>query len=213
MYQYSNIIYKECTDDILLECSELFSNHYGIWKTGNRVKLSPYKLKRQCMFDETCNVSIVRHDGHIVGHCFYTIFNNNNVWITQLVVHSNYRNIGMGTSLMSYVLGNNWNIAAIVSSNPYAIRGFERAAGHRCSINTIKYLIKDVIDLCPINYITGKKYTVDSTKSVIDTEFYICHVEIDNILISINSEWIFGNILPDGYEFIAIIKNKYTLEY
>jgi hypothetical protein len=42
------------SDDVLRECSELFSNHYGVWganpynmKPGNRVKMSSGALRKQ----------------------------------------------------------------------------------------------------------------------------------------------------------------------
>ena len=70
------------SDDVLRECAELFSNHYGVWganpynlKPGNRVKMSSGAMRKQLVTDEECSVILARSsEGMLVGHAFVKAF-------------------------------------------------------------------------------------------------------------------------------------------
>jgi len=131
--------------------------------------------------------------------------------ITQLVVHSDYRHLGLGKQLVHMALPVGWRIAAIVSSHPFAIRGFERATACRCSPIAIQQMVSSVMSVCPVPYLHGKTCHVDDKQSIIDTEFPISHAEVDPILAKLvrDGEWHLGNTLPKGSEFLGIVRRTY----
>ena len=166
------------------------------------------------MYDQSCGVALAQHEGIVVGHCFFTYFNAHDeraVWITQLVVHSDYRHLGLGKQLVHMALPVGWRIAAIVSSHPFAIRGFERATACRCSPIAIQQMVSSVMSVCPVPYLHGKTCHVDDKQSIIDTEFPISHAEVDPILAKLvrDGEWHLGNTLPKGSEFLGIVRRTY----
>lgn len=118
-FNLSDINTVSVTPQLLKECSELFNENYGIWSDkgphpGKNVKLSTNRLKEQCLFDEnTCRLAIIRYGGKLVAHAFYTKFmyaseGRYSVWITQLVVHKDYRSNHLARKLIesccSYLL-------------------------------------------------------------------------------------------------------------
>ncbi|KAI9834651.1 MAG: hypothetical protein M1826_000053 [Phylliscum demangeonii] len=72
------------TDDLLVQASQLFNEHYGVWdrkatqaipniKAGDRVKLGRARLRAQCVFDPRpgmCTYVRVVVDGQLVGNVF-----------------------------------------------------------------------------------------------------------------------------------------------
>ena len=191
-----------CTDDIITKCAALFSSHYGVWEsTGKRVSLSPAKLKALCMHSESCGLVYAEENKAIVGHCFF-VGVGQTVWITQLVVHSDFRGRGVATTMLHMALGLDWQLACIVSSHPYAIRGFEHAAGLRAVRDPL------VMEACPVPYLKGKRAVVDEHQSVVDTEFPISHAEIEPVLCAevLAGKWRLGNALPKGHEFLAVVR-------
>ena len=68
---------KAVTQEVLKECSDLFSAHYGKWgvrgvRPGEQVRLSAIKLKQQYLWNEdTCVLVTARNpEGKLIGHAF-----------------------------------------------------------------------------------------------------------------------------------------------
>ena len=108
-YKYDVIPARAITDKQIQACSHLFSNEYGVWDVQRRVRLSPARLREQCLFNETCFVVIatklVDGEEELVGHAFATRFryggshdvtSHDVTWITQLVVSAGHRSRGRG---------------------------------------------------------------------------------------------------------------------
>lgn len=119
----------------------LFSKDYGIWgpkgfKPGGNVKLSDQRLKEKFIFNETCSICVAKHNDRLVGYSIYTKFicayRGKVVWITQLVVDSNFRGQKIAQNLIHRSLDTNWTICGLVSSHPYAIRALEKATRLKC---------------------------------------------------------------------------------
>jgi len=66
-FSFNDLKISDITEDILKECSILFSNYYGVWKDGTRVKMGVKTLRKNCLFDENCRLVIAK----INGHSFY----------------------------------------------------------------------------------------------------------------------------------------------
>ena len=191
-------------DDILKERSVLFSSHYGNWNSNKKqIRLSPSRLKSDYLFDDTCRLSYAEDpiSKKIIGQIFYTmIFTpliGNVIWINQMVVHSQYRNLGIARTLMSNVLIHKHQAVGMASSNPYAIKTMESATGMLCKAEITNSYIGEVIKHSNIKYL--KEAEIDRN-GMINTHFDIDHTRINEIIKELG--WV---ELPDEYEYIGLV--------
>jgi len=181
------ITYDSLTKEILEQCSKLYSEHYGFWLNNKCIKLTPTKLKTMYLYDKTCGVVLAEIDGQLIGHSFYAEFENC-LWITQLVVHKDFRRRGIGTSLVSKILEIDWKYVGIASSNPYAIQILKKVTnGIICSLEIVEIIMQG----CTVPYLKGKNFTT----STIDSQFDIRHD-------------ILGDELAQGHELLCVVKRS-----
>jgi hypothetical protein len=150
----------QVTDCMLEEAAVLFSENYGVWgkqpataypkpgkspqidlaficlaKAGTRVRLSKDRLRSQCLPDNaTCFYVKVTVDGNLAGNAFACSwrFNNESVlWVTQLVVHREYRERGLAKGLLNLLKQNDVDMYGIMSSHPAACLAAAKAFGSR----------------------------------------------------------------------------------
>ncbi|TDL23852.1 hypothetical protein BD410DRAFT_153131 [Rickenella mellea] len=140
------------SDNILMEASELYSNHYGFWicedigrgtqREGARVKLSPRRLLEGYLFNDDYFITHVHHrvSGILMGYAFGLTAPDPTsppasgkkiAWITQLVVHDEYRSQGIAGRLIGCAMLaiQNISVFGIISSHPWAVLALMRVAG------------------------------------------------------------------------------------
>lgn len=196
------------SDVIIEKCSKLFSEHYGIWtKTGHRVKMGSRFLKQHYLIDSRLTYAENPLTGQIVGHAVYKLFDVPDIglvgWITQLVVHTEYRGHKIAGTLIRNVLHHEPDGVGLISSHPYAIKALERATRRTCLSEITLHHIQKIIDHSGIKYLQCGILKCDHEKSLIDTTFAVDHTEINKILDKMN-DWRLGQ-LPDDHEFIGLI--------
>ena len=214
---YCNFARSLLNDHRIHQCAELFSAHYGIWSEkghspGQRVKLSMQKLKDNFLFDDNTYIVMainIENDqviGHAIGRRFpYSDFNGFISWITQLVVHSDYRNKGIGTHLCQLAWDPNNNIACgLVSSNPYAVAALKKATNCNIDIPKILHHGSELIRRSEIPYLMNAVVSspFEEKRCVINTQFYVSHEEINKIIENPNG-WSLGE-LREGEEFFVV---------
>jgi len=201
-------VLPKCNKYTLDQCAHLFSNHYAIWDTNKkRVKLTSEKLRNEYMFDDRCMLAIAQINDEIIGQCFTIKDKHDIIWITQLVVHENYRRRGIAKELLHLSLQKQWNIVCMATSNPYSIQALQSVLN--ITFHPQPDLAQFVLQECPVPYLYGKSYHISG--STINTEFYICHEEVNKIIKNKLSEqtWIFASELPHGHEFFVVFKSNY----
>lgn len=206
------------TDKSVLDsCAKLYSGHYGVWgkkseNVGSRVKLSAARIKAWLDGDNT--VICYATDGQeIVGYAialsmiepaYGTV-----TWITQLVVHEEYRNRGIAKNILLSIWGFSDHTAwGIVSANPYAVRALEKITHRRAVPDRIKRDITKLRDIgikhvCFINADT--EFTVNEHESKVNTEFFVDHEDISQKISAVTNEevaWLLGDI-DEGWEWCA----------
>ncbi|KAI9701611.1 MAG: hypothetical protein M1820_006382 [Bogoriella megaspora] len=231
---------EQVTEDMLEEASKLFSENYGIWsvgaprmmggfaRTGERVLLSKETLRKHYLTPGTSSYVKVTVNGQLAGHAFACrwtvgmIFRRKTIcWITQLVVHKDYRRRGLATGLLNQIKqGSDDDVFGIMSSHPAACLAAAKAFGS--SINTISLkFIKDNVELIlkasPVMYVRnarlqGSLFDSQDTGSVVssaDTRFFVDHDEPLEALAEVQESagWPLGELL-DGHEFILILQAK-----
>jgi hypothetical protein len=78
-------------------------------------------------------------------------------WITQLVVHSDYRQRGVAKKLCRLAWAvDHYYAAGLVTSHPYAVRALERATQRSCDRATSMHAAHEIVACCTVPYVQGK---------------------------------------------------------
>lgn len=205
-------------EQLLNKCSELYSNHYGVWGCegkfpGKHIKLSSNRI-RTWLDSECATLYCAETDEVIIGYAIafskdlkgdYGVV----TWVTQLVVHSDYRKQGIAKNILFSIWGLSTHFAwGIVSANPYAVRALEKATRRRAIPLRIKKNSTKLLNL-------GRGYVpfiddnttieVKENTSKINTKFFVDHKNIPRMLSNVISEdipWRLGSI-EEGWEWFA----------
>ena len=201
----------------LEECSNLYSNHYGVWgekgpHPGEQVKLSKEKL-RDWLECEYVTIYYATIEEKLVGYAIafskreyhYGIV----TWVTQLVVHKNYRKHGIAKNILFSIWGFSDHFAwGIVSANPYAIRALEKATRRRAipvrikkNCQKLKNIGKENVPFIDEN----SEFKVETDISAVNTRFFVSHKETLEMIHNVskkNIPWKLGNI-KEGWEWLA----------
>jgi len=209
-------------EELLHECSVLYSNHYGIWSNesefnkGKNIKLSDDRLRDWCNHPEA-SIYTARDGEELIGYAIavrvkvkgYGIIS----WVTQLVVHKNYRNRKIARNLLFSIWGLTDDFAwGIVSANPYAIRALEKATRRRCVPYRIKKNVRKMISIGidEVPYIdSNTQYIVSDNISVINTNFFVDHSNVKEMMNLVTDEftpWLLG-MVEEGWEWFAFTFN------
>ncbi|KAL2046626.1 hypothetical protein ABVK25_011665 [Lepraria finkii] len=222
------------TEGMLQEASQFFGDHYGVWgehaaqavgkfaKAGSHVRLSKARLRAEYLpVDTTCSYVRVTVDGRLAGNAFacrWACENKTVCWITQLVVHQDYRERGLAVGLLNQLRHDNVDIYGLMSSHPAACLAAAKAFGS--SINTvrlefIKEHAEEIMRASPIRYVKdakvcGSLFNPEDTSglvSSVDTGFWVNHTEPLEALAWAKDivDWPLGE-LHDGHEFLLVLE-------
>jgi 2-polyprenyl-3-methyl-5-hydroxy-6-metoxy-1,4-benzoquinol methylase/GNAT superfamily N-acetyltransferase len=221
---FSWLLASEVNDDILQECSKLYSENYGLWgehgqNPGERIKLSVPRLK---IWLEAPNSWVALARDHksksLIAYAFATkmcIPGKGFVsWVTQLVVSEDYRNMGYSKRLLNGIWSfSNYYAWGLVTASPYAVRALEKATRRRCNPEVIARLGEEVVNAGRINirYVDTAKQKLNTNESVLDTEFFVSRNGMDEMLANAShqEEWKLGK-LEKGEEWFAFTFNEQT---
>ncbi|OAA68081.1 Acyl-CoA N-acyltransferase [Niveomyces insectorum RCEF 264] len=228
---------EQVTDAMLVGAAQLFGEHYGIWgtppeghrgalgKPGRRVRMSASRLREQCLpVGAQCSYVSVTVDGVLAGNAFGCrwMYNGQQVcWVTQLVVHRDYRERRLATRLLEKLRKNEDEIFGIMSSHPAACMALSNA----CTNIALPSIPLDfagqhaaaVLAGSPISYVReaklrGSLFSQDVAAeedrvSLVDSGFFVDHEEPLSALEWLRDKnlWSLGG-LPDGHEFILVFQ-------
>nr|VFK35476.1 MAG: Methyltransferase domain-containing protein [Candidatus Kentron sp. MB]VFK77288.1 MAG: Methyltransferase domain-containing protein [Candidatus Kentron sp. MB] len=235
MVDIERIEYEELSGDyaifnnqkLLEECSRLYSAHYGYWShesshsPSKRIKLSANRI-RDWLETGNADLCMARLEGKLIAYAIVIRSkqrisinskkeSGNISWVTQLVVHEDYRNQGIAKDLLFSIWSfSNDLVWGLITANPYAIRALEKATRRRCSPERIKRN-KDKLRNIAIKdlsyYKIGKStpIKVGEKTSKINTEFFVDHSQVPEMMEKASANgipWELGN-LDEGWEWFA----------
>ena len=202
---------------LLEECAALYSNHYGLWSArssspGRRVRLRPKKLGKWLDSSDS-RIILARSGSQLVGYAIaiQTKAARCGVvsWVTQLVVHEDYRRQDVGKTLLFSIWGLSDHFAwGLLTANPYAVRALEKATRRRCLPTRIRKSSRKLhqIGLAHVSYVTEQTdIEVRADRSRIRTNFLLDHSELDRMLARATTNekpWRLGS-LDEGWEWFA----------
>lgn len=176
-------------------------------------------------------------DGSLAGNAFACrwVYDKKTVcWVTQLVVHQDYRERGLAMGLLNQLRHYNDDIYGLMSSHPAACLAAAKAFGSKRififgvnlilnmigSINTIrldfiKEHAEEIMKASPIRYVKDAKLRgsvfnpedASGLVSSVDTGFWVDHTEPIEALAWARDmvDWPLGE-LHDGHEFLLVLK-------
>ena len=217
-FSFSDYCMQDISKELLAECANLFSHHYGIWakedsRSGEKVQLSPQILQAQYLFDpQTCRLAVARDtSGELAGQAFYCNFlyrpsGRHVVWITQLVISSKYQGCHLArTMLLQPCRSKNLFACGLATSHPFAVKALESAASAKCDIALTALHIGRIIRASQVPYLQNKDINISSEtpRCVTNTNFFVSHAEADAKR-ALLTDWVLGD-LQHGEEFLAVI--------
>lgn len=205
-------------DKMIEECSQLYSTQYGKWsknapsKAGQNIKLSPQRIHKWLENDNAA-IYFAKDDEKLIGYAIAIQLNIPRYgvisWVTQLVVHEDYRHQDIAKNLLHSIWGFTDNFAwGIVSANPYAIRALEKTTRRRSDPMRIKHNLRKIISIGIENlpYIDeNTEAFVTNEISRINTEFFVDHSEVEQMIENVVTDtvpWTLGS-LDEGWEWLA----------
>lgn len=205
---------------LLEECAALYSNHYGLWsaqsrppaRPATRVRLTATRLK-QWFNSEASRISLAHAGSDLVGYAIAVQMKVPRCgivsWVTQLVVHEQYRQRNIGKTLLFSIWGLSDHFAwGLLTASPYAVRALEKATRRRCLPTRIQRNSRKLYRLgcAHIGYVDeATNIDVGANQSRIETEFYLDHSEIGKMLDQVTTAekpWLLGT-LQEGWEWFA----------
>ncbi|EEP82640.1 predicted protein [Uncinocarpus reesii 1704] len=228
--QYETFPGAKVTDDMLAEAANLFSENYGIWgeqslTPGKRIRLGKRRLRDQYLPDHAATSYVrVTVDGTLAGNAFICRWRHDDrsiCWITQLVVHRNYRGRGLASGLLGSLLMHPDDVYGIMSSHPFACLAAARSLGmgiEKVPLNFIKDNAEAILKASPVPYIgeaklRGTLFEGSSSTGLVcgvDTGFFVDHKEPLEALEIVREtrQWPLGNLL-DGHEYLLVLQSKH----
>ena len=221
------------TEEMIAAAASIFSENYGVWSNGKRVKMGASRLK--AMLLPTSNAAehfYVRAltGDKLAGNVFACRWKHEGrqiCWITQLVVDKDFRGKGIATKLLQKLQEGHAEDRGfgLLSSHPAAVRAALRAFGRgleNVDLDMTKNWAGAIMASCPVDYVKTAKLhgslfqdgVVDGSVSTAFTNFYVDHGEPLEALAKVreaNIAWPFGD-LPDGHEFLVLVKVKSASE-
>ena len=130
-------------------------------------------------------------------------------WVTQLVVHEQYRQRNIGKTLLFSIWGLSDHFAwGLLTASPYAVRALEKATRRRCLPARIQKNSRRLyrIGRTHVSYVDEQtNIDVGADRSRIETKFYLDHSEIENMVERVTTSekpWLLG-ALQEGWEWFA----------
>ena len=201
------------------KCMALYSNHYGMWgkaalpkQVGNRVQLTD-ALFRNWLLDQCACIYYAQHGNDIIG---YAVVLQKDVpsygivtWVTQLVVHQDFRNRGIAKQILLSVWGfSDHRTWGIVTANPYAVHALEKVTRRRVEPKRVMQDEKLLRSFAysNISYINeNTQFDINEDTSKVNTEFFVDHTDVPQQIMNVSSDdvpWLLGKI-EEGWEWFA----------
>ena len=178
---------KRCsklTDEEFEQCSALFSGHYGKYSgkgdkpKGQRIKMSVGLYKRFYANNDDMYVSLCYEGRELLGQAFFlkTYVDGKGVcsWVTQLVVNSRYRRLGIGSRLLLSAWGfSDYFAWGLATANAITLKTLESATWRKIDVSDISQNIDTLKTLMlSIPFANKEKIILSPKQSMVFTNFY-----------------------------------------
>lgn len=209
-------ITKRCSDlddKTLKQCSDLFSNHYGVYNgkddihsEGQRIRLG-VKYYMNIRNTENMHVSLCYSGPELIGQAFFlkkeVAKQKTCTWVTQLLVNKYYRSKGIATRLLHSAWGfSDYFAWGLATANALTIKALESVTWRRVEPTVIVENLDTISKMCDdIPFAKEKQMEVSERISQIFTNFYPEQEKTNSTIGKVYVEKL--GTLKNGYEWLA----------
>lgn len=225
-YDYETRRFAELKDEEIAECSNLYSHHYGIYneeaqpeRVGHRIILSVNRYVTTYKSYPSAMIALCKTKAHeIVGFAIYIpgelAKGCKFCWVTQLVVHGDHRQKGIGTKLLeSAWCFSDYSIRGLATANAITLRTLENVTWRKIDAAEVKAREEEVLQLLSkVPYMSGCALAIEEKTCQIDSDF--CPVQEDSnrdekFLVYADK---LGEI-RSGHEWLGLVFNEQAVVY
>lgn len=175
---------RNLTNQEYEQCAALFSNHYGKYSgkgdkpKGQRIKMSSSLYKRFYASNDDMYVSLCYNGEDLLGQAFFLKTNVEGKgmcsWVTQLVVHSKYRKLGIGSRLLLSAWGfSDYFAWGLATANAITLKTLESATWRKINIEDISKNVDTLkVVMKQIPFADEKNVLLTPKQSLVFTDFY-----------------------------------------
>lgn len=200
-------------DATLKQCSDLFSNHYGVYsgqdgihKKGQRIRLG-MKYYMNIRNHPYMYVSLCYSQSELIGQAFYLkkTLDGNKVctWVTQLLVNKYYRGRGVASRLLHSAWGfSDYFAWGLATANALTVKALEGVTWRKVDPAVIAENIDVISQLCDeIPFTKSKQWQLSDNQSQIFTNFFPEQEKTNTTVGSVYIERL--GTLAEGCEWLA----------
>lgn len=209
-------ITKKCCDlddKTLKLCSDLFSNHYGVYNGGDGVHHKGQRIRLGMKYymnirnTENMYVSLCYSGPELIGQAFFLRKEVTKkkvcTWVTQLLVNKYYRGKGIATRLLHSAWGfSDYFAWGLATANALTVKALESVTWRKVEPEVIAENLDVISEMCDdIPFAKEKQMEVSERMSQIFTNFY---PEQENTNSTVGKVYVKKlGTLKDGYEWLA----------
>lgn len=211
--RYTTLKCSDLDDKTLKQCSDLFSNHYGVYSgqdgkhaKGQRIRLG-IKYYMNIRNTKDMYVSLCYSESELIGQAFFLKKEVDNgktcTWVTQLLVNKFYRGKGIATRLLHSAWGfSDFYAWGLATANALTIKALEAVTWRKVDPVTIAKNLDVISKMCDaIPFASEKQIEITKNLSQIFTDFYPEQEKTNATVGKVYVEKL--GTLKDGYEWLA----------
>ena len=225
-YNYETRPFAGLSDIEIAECSNLYSHHYGIYneeaipeRVGHRIILSVNRYVTTYKSYPSAMIALCKtKEMEIVGFAIYIpgelTKGRKFCWVTQLVVHGDHRQKGIGTKLLeSAWCFSDYSIRGLATANAITLRTLENVTWRKIDAVEIKGRKDEVLQLLrKVPYMNGCELAIDNGVCQINSDF--CPVQEDS---NMEDKFrVYADKLGEirrGHEWLGLVFNEQSVVY
>lgn len=184
------------TEDLLKKNCEIFNANFQKSMNGKEVRIFPSRVKKYLIDSKMFCVYI---GDLLVGYMIVEEINKKMIWVKQIVVSKEYRNIGIATSLMKKLI--DYDYIGVITNNPIIVKILKKLKykviqkEEAYSSLSENLSFKRIIDLYSIEKITQRDKSYLALTNLTNTQKIVGNIDCSP-LVSIN----------EGYEWITLFE-------
>lgn len=224
-YSYSTRRFSSLSEAEIAACSNLFSNHYGIYnhddtkgRNGQRIRMSTGLYIRTYTNYPNTYISMCQTENKdIVGFAIFItgeiIEGRKFCWVTQLVVHQAHRLQGIGATLLeSAWCFSDYSIRGLATANAITLRILENVTWRTIDKEEVKRREPEVRKILKaVPYMEDKSLSIDNTYCQVNSEFY---PQPEKVKAKIQKKYEKKmGCIKSGHEWLGIIFNDQQVSY
>lgn len=189
------------TEKVIEKCCELFNLNFQKSIDERQIKIYPSRIKKYLI---NSDIICIYDRQLMVGYMIIEKMSENVVWIKQIVIAKQYREMGLATQLVNHIL--EYKNIGIITNNPIMIK-ILKSLDYRINCNKEIYInmfentnFKYMVDLYNVEEILRKDSSFWVLTHLKNTQENIRNIDFSPL-----------QTIEDGYEWLVLFEKKESI--